>query len=113
MSRRGRLKKRNALAVIVERDELVSCDRFRHLRTEVLEPCRSLIIERVKQDRPPFDTRQYNHIMWKDTEDLRERLLARIRAHFGTSTQYKRRWLIGRPHSMTPIRLSLPRPQLA
>lgn len=30
---------------------------------------------------PHFDTRQYNHIMWKDMEDLRERLLARIRAH--------------------------------
>ena len=30
---------------------------------------------------PHFDTCQYNHIMWKDADDLRERLLARIRAH--------------------------------
>ena len=30
---------------------------------------------------PHFDTRQYNHIMWKDMEDLRERLLTRVLAH--------------------------------
>lgn len=30
---------------------------------------------------PHFDTRQYNHIMWKDMEDLRERLVARVLAH--------------------------------
>lgn len=35
---------------------------------------------------PHFDTRQYNHIMWKDADDLRERLLARIRAHWTYAT---------------------------
>lgn len=27
-----------------------------------------------------FDTRQYNHITWKDAEDLQEKLIARIEA---------------------------------
>ena len=30
-----------------------------------------------------FDTRQYNHIFWKDPEDLRKRLIDRIRANIG------------------------------
>ncbi len=30
-----------------------------------------------------FDTRQYNHIMWKDPEDLRDKLTMRIRAVIG------------------------------
>ena len=30
-----------------------------------------------------FDTRQYNHIMWKDPADLHDRLLARIGAVLG------------------------------
>lgn len=29
-----------------------------------------------------FDTRQFNHIAWTDAEDLRTRLIHRIRAHF-------------------------------
>lgn len=29
-----------------------------------------------------FDTRQFNHIVWKDAEDLRRRLINRIRARF-------------------------------
>lgn len=32
-----------------------------------------------------FDTRQYNHIVWKDSADLKEKLLNRIRATIGTA----------------------------
>jgi len=31
-----------------------------------------------------FDTRQYNHIVWKESDDLREKLSLRIRATVGT-----------------------------
>jgi nucleoside 2-deoxyribosyltransferase len=34
-------------------------------------------------DRAHFDTRQYNHIVWKEPSDLRERLALRIRATVG------------------------------
>lgn len=33
-------------------------------------------------DQVHFDTRQFNHIVWKDPEDLRRRLVNRIRARF-------------------------------
>ena len=41
----------------------------------VIWTCREDIISHVH-----FDTRQYNHIVWKDTADLKEKLLNRIRA---------------------------------
>ena len=36
--------------------------------------------EFFKQEEPHFDTRQYNHIVWKDPVDLRVRLVDRIEA---------------------------------
>jgi hypothetical protein len=33
-------------------------------------------------DQVHFDTRQFNHIVWKDPEDLRRRLVNRVRARF-------------------------------
>ena len=41
----------------------------------IIWTCREDIISHVH-----FDTRQYNHIVWKDTADLKEKLLNRIRA---------------------------------
>lgn len=41
----------------------------------VIWTCREDIINHVH-----FDTRQYNHIVWKDAADLKEKLLNRIRA---------------------------------
>ena len=46
---------------------------------------------------PHFDTRQYNHIMWKDMEDLRERLLTRVLAHKDLHAR-----AIGSPTAHTP-----------
>ena len=31
-------------------------------------------------DKAHFDTRQYNHIVWTDSDDLKEKLIARIEA---------------------------------
>lgn len=45
------------------------------LGVPVIWTCRAADIEAAH-----FDTRQYNHIVWKDTADLNERLEARIRA---------------------------------
>jgi hypothetical protein len=52
---------------------------FAHgLNIPVIFTCRADIIDKVH-----FDTRQYNHIAWKSSEDLRERLSKRISATLG------------------------------
>jgi nucleoside 2-deoxyribosyltransferase len=38
-------------------------------------------------DKCPFDTRQYNHVVWESPEDLREKLAARIREAIPPSAQ--------------------------
>lgn len=48
------------------------------LNVPVIFTCREDAIDRVH-----FDTRQYNHITWKDPEQLRERLAQRISATIG------------------------------
>jgi len=45
------------------------------LGTPVIWTCRNDQIEAL-----PFDTRQYNHVGWKDGEDLCEKLADRILA---------------------------------
>ena len=42
-----------------------------------------------------FDTRQYNHIGWKDPEDLRERLQLRLQATVAPPTR-RPKWIIRR-----------------
>lgn len=37
-------------------------------------------------DQVHFDTRQFNHIVWKNSEDLRRRLVNRIRARFADAS---------------------------
>ncbi len=52
---------------------------FAHgLNIPVIFTCHEGALEKVH-----FDTRQYNHIVWKDAEDLRERLQQRISATIG------------------------------
>ena len=52
---------------------------FAHgLGIEVIFTCKEDVLEKVH-----FDTRQYNHIVWKKPEELRERLAARISAVIG------------------------------
>ena len=52
---------------------------FAHgLGIEVIFTCREDALKHVH-----FDTRQYNHIVWKNPEELRERLAARISAVIG------------------------------
>ena len=40
-----------------------------------------------------FDTRQYNHIAWKDVDDLKDRLINRIEATLPNRLKLKREWL--------------------
>ena len=47
---------------------------------EVIYCCRRDCMERL-----PFDTRQYHHIVWETTEELRRELAERIRARIGAS----------------------------
>ena len=52
---------------------------FAHgLGIEVFFTCKENVLEKVH-----FDTRQYNHIVWKEPEELRQRLAARISAVIG------------------------------
>ena len=44
----------------------------------VIHTCREDAIDKVH-----FDTRQYNHILWRNPEDLRDQLEKRILARFG------------------------------
>ena len=49
----------------------------RGLGIEVIFTCREDALRHVH-----FDTRQFNHIVWKTPEELRHRLAKRISAHF-------------------------------
>ncbi len=60
---------------------------FAHgLNIPVIFTCRQESIEKVH-----FDTRQYNHIVWTDANDLREKLKNRILATIGEGPAAKRR----------------------
>lgn len=60
---------------------------FAHgLNIPVVFTCRQDSIEKVH-----FDTRQYNHIVWTDANDLREKLKNRILATIGEGSAAKRR----------------------